>query len=46
MELERKETVLDSYHKAQQKKKNITEKGAEQKDTPKKSKKKSSEMEL
>ena len=44
--LERKKTVLETYHKALHPQKNTTEKGAEQKDTPKKSKKKSSEMEL
>ena len=44
--LERKKTVLETYHKALHPQKNISEKGAEQKDTPKKSKKKSSEMEL
>ena len=41
--LERKKTVLETYHKALHPQKNTTEKGA---DTPKKSKKKSSEMEL
>ena len=44
--LERKKTVLETYHKTLHPQKNTTEKGAEQKDTPKKSKKKSSEMEL
>jgi|LSQX01.2.fsa_nt_gb hypothetical protein len=44
--LERKQSVLETYHKALQPQKAASEKGAEQKEAPKKSKKKSSEMEL
>ena len=44
--LERKQSVLETYHKALQPQKSASEKGAEQKEAPKKSKKKSSEMEL
>ena len=44
--LERKQSVLETYHKALQPQKAASEKGAEQKEAPKKAKKKSSEMEL
>lgn len=44
--LERKKTVLETYHKALQPKKAEQPKEAPTKDTPKKGKKKSSEMEL
>lgn len=44
--LERKNTVLETYHKALHPQKSAIEKEAEQKDAPKNAKKKSSEMEL
>ena len=44
--LERKKSVLETYHKALQPQNSVSKNGADQKETPKKSKKKSSEMEL
>lgn len=44
--LERKKTVLETYHKALHPQKANSEKDASSKDAPKKAKKKSSEMEL
>ncbi len=44
--LERKKSVLETYHKALHSQNSVSKNGADQKETPKKSKKKSSEMEL
>lgn len=44
--LERKKSVLETYHKALQPQNSVSKNGADQKEKPKKSKKKSSEMEL